>query len=69
MRPIIIGIAGGSGSGKTTVALRVAGQFTNRRVVILHHDSYYVDRPDAIAPKWMVSFNVTPVVKNIFADW
>jgi hypothetical protein len=29
--------------------------------------NYYVDRPDAIAPKWMVSFNVTPVVKNIFA--
>jgi hypothetical protein len=30
--------------------------------------NYYVDRPDAIAPKWMVSFNVTPVVKNIFAQ-
>ena len=31
--------------------------------------NYYVDRPDLIAPKWMVSFNVSPVVKNIFADW
>ncbi|MCD6174429.1 MAG: hypothetical protein J7K65_01505 [Planctomycetes bacterium] len=28
-----------------------------------------VDRPDLIAPKWMVSFNVSPVVKNIFAEW
>lgn len=46
MRPIIVGIAGGSGSGKTTVAMRVAAQFPNRRVVILHHDSYYRDRTD-----------------------
>ena len=46
MRPIIIGIAGGSGSGKTTVALRVAEQFVNRKVVIVHHDSYYRSRPE-----------------------
>ncbi|GJM45259.1 MAG: uridine kinase [Gemmatimonadota bacterium] len=46
MRPIIIGIAGGSGSGKTTVALRVAEQFVKRKVVILHHDSYYRNRPE-----------------------
>ena len=31
--------------------------------------NYYVERPDLIAPKWMVSFNVSPVIKNIFADW
>ena len=29
--------------------------------------NYYVERPDEIAPEWMVSFNVAPVVKNIFA--
>jgi hypothetical protein len=29
--------------------------------------NYYVERPDAIAPEWMVSFNVAPVVENIFA--
>ncbi len=46
MRPIVIGIAGGSGSGKTTVALRVAENFVKRRVVILNHDSYYRDRSD-----------------------
>ena len=46
MRPIVIGIAGGSGSGKTTVALRLADHFVNRKVVILHHDSYYRDRPE-----------------------
>jgi uridine kinase len=46
VRSIIIGIAGGSGSGKTTVATRLADHFQNRPVVILHHDSYYVDRSD-----------------------
>ena len=46
MRPVVIGIAGGSGSGKTTVALRLAERFPRRRVVILHHDSYYRDHPD-----------------------
>jgi hypothetical protein len=29
--------------------------------------NYYVERPDSIAPEWMVAFNVSPVVKNIFA--
>jgi len=43
---VIIGIAGGSGSGKTTVALRLADRFRDRRVVILHHDSYYRDRSE-----------------------
>lgn len=29
--------------------------------------NYYVERPDAIAPEWMVGFNLAPVVENIFA--
>jgi uridine kinase len=45
-RPVVIGIAGGSGSGKTTVALRLADRFAGKSVVILHHDSYYRDRPE-----------------------
>ena len=31
--------------------------------------NYYVERPDAIAPEWMVGFNVAPVVQNKLADW
>ena len=31
--------------------------------------NYYVERPDAIAPEWMVGFNVAPVVKNFFDEW
>lgn len=45
-RPVIIGIAGGSGSGKTTVAFRVKERFPQKTVEIIHHDSYYHDRPD-----------------------
>ena len=46
MGAIVIGIAGGSGSGKTTVALRLADHFAHEKVTILHHDSYYRDRSD-----------------------
>ncbi len=46
MDPIIIGIGGGTGSGKTTVAREVRKHFPEESVVILHHDSYYVDRGD-----------------------
>lgn len=46
MGAIVIGIAGGTGSGKTTVALRLAEQFANEKVAIVHHDSYYRDRAD-----------------------
>jgi len=41
--PVVIGIAGGSGSGKTTVAVRVRERAPGRTVAILHHDSYYRD--------------------------
>jgi uridine kinase len=46
MSPLVIGIAGGSGSGKTTVAQRVAGALPPSRVSTLEHDAYYRDRPD-----------------------
>jgi len=41
--PVIIGIAGGSGSGKTTVALRVREACPGKTIQIIHHDSYYHD--------------------------
>ena len=30
--------------------------------------NYYIDKPDEFGPEWMISFSVTPVVKNVFAD-
>jgi uridine kinase len=46
MGSIVLGIAGGSGSGKTTVALRLAEHFAHEKVAILHHDAYYRDRSE-----------------------
>ena len=43
LAPVIIGIAGGSGSGKTTVALRVRETCPDKTIRIIHHDSYYHD--------------------------
>jgi len=41
--PVIIGVAGGSGSGKTTVALKVREACPGKTIQIIHHDSYYHD--------------------------
>lgn len=43
MKPLIIGLAGGTGSGKTTVANRILEKLDTKRVVVLQHDSYYKD--------------------------
>ena len=40
---LIIGIAGGSGSGKTTVVKKILKQFPANQVAIVHMDSYYKD--------------------------
>jgi uridine kinase len=42
-RPILLGVAGGSGSGKTTVVRRLVEAIGPGAVVVLHHDSYYRD--------------------------
>ena len=44
--PLIVGVAGGSGSGKTTVARRIAEALPQSAVTILEHDAYYRDRSD-----------------------
>lgn len=41
MRTILIGIAGGTGSGKTTLADKLVENFGNDEVSILRHDNYY----------------------------
>jgi uridine kinase len=42
-RPLVIGIAGGSGSGKTTVAQEILQRVGPDRIAYLQHDSYYKD--------------------------
>jgi uridine kinase len=42
----VIGVAGGSGSGKTTVVRRIVDSLGLDRVTLLDHDRYYRDRND-----------------------
>ena len=43
VRPLIIGIAGGSGSGKSTVARSIADSLVDAQVAFLDMDAYYRD--------------------------
>ena len=46
MQPLVIGVAGGSGSGKTTVVRKIVDALEDTRVTVLEHDRYYRDRND-----------------------
>lgn len=46
MAPFVIGVAGGSGSGKTTVVRRIVDSLGPDQVTRLDHDRYYRDRND-----------------------
>lgn len=41
MNTIIIGIAGGTGSGKTTLTEKLREHFGSDEVSVINHDSYY----------------------------
>ncbi len=46
MASYVVGVAGGTGSGKSTVAERIVEAVPPHKVSILHHDNYYRDRQD-----------------------
>lgn len=43
MIPLVIGIAGGTGSGKTSVTNRILERLDEKEVIVIQHDSYYKD--------------------------
>ena len=43
-RPLVIGIAGGTGSGKTTIAQQLASSIPPGRCALVEHDAYYRDQ-------------------------
>jgi uridine kinase len=43
---LVIGVAGGSGSGKTTVVRKIVESIGHSQVTVLEHDRYYRDRLD-----------------------
>jgi uridine kinase len=48
LRPLVIGIGGGSGSGKTTIAQAVVSGLSG--VALIQHDSYYRHQPHLSLP-------------------
>ena len=40
-KPIVIGVTGGSGSGKTSVSRAILNNFPDARISMIEHDSYY----------------------------
>jgi uridine kinase len=46
MKPFVIGVAGGSGSGKTTVVRRIVESLGDDQVSLIEHDRYYRPRDD-----------------------
>lgn len=43
-KPLIIGVAGGTGSGKSRLVRQIADCISNQNIMIINHDSYYKDR-------------------------
>ena len=43
-KPIVIGIAGGTGSGKTSISAKVMKTFEDKSVLLIQQDSYYRDQ-------------------------
>lgn len=46
MKPIIIGVSGGSGSGKTTIVDIIMDALGKQDVIVIKHDDYYKDQSD-----------------------
>jgi uridine kinase len=56
--PLVIGIAGGTGSGKTTIADVVLGRIGAEHIAFLPHDAYYHDLNDLpLAQRETVNFD------------
>lgn len=45
-QPILIGITGGTGSGKSTIAKEICNRFNEDYIVKIEQDSYYKDQSD-----------------------
>lgn len=65
MTPVLIGIAGGTGSGKTTVATKIVEQLPPGRALLIQHDSYYRDRSHlSPAERERINFDEPDALEN-----
>ncbi len=61
-RPIIIGVTGGSGGGKTSVSRAILDHFPNEKISMIEHDSYYKEqRGQDYRMGWMVIVGSIPI--------
>lgn len=56
MTPLVLGVAGGTGSGKTTVAQEIVRRVGPKRVAVVTHDRYYHDL-SSLDPKELLHHN------------
>ena len=49
-KPIIIGVTGGSGGGKTSVSRAILSNFPDEKIAMIEHDSYYKDLTSVYKP-------------------
>ncbi|WP_187695391.1 uridine kinase [Oceanobacillus piezotolerans] len=43
-KPVVIGVAGGSGSGKTSVTRSICKRFSDKTILVIEQDYYYKDQ-------------------------
>lgn len=44
IKPVVIGVAGGSGSGKTSVTRSICKRFSDKTILVIEQDYYYKDQ-------------------------
>ena len=65
---LIVGIAGGTGSGKTTVVKKLLEVFPNGEVVVIPQDSYYKDNSH-IPPEERQNINFVYDIFYKYSGW
>ena len=45
-KSIVVGVAGGTGAGKSTIVKEILKQLGTEKVSVIQHDSYYKNRPE-----------------------
>lgn len=55
-KPLVIGIGGGTGAGKTTIARAIMAELPDKSAAYMQHDSYYRDRPE-LSPEQRTRLN------------
>ena len=57
-RPMVIGVTGGSGSGKTTVSQDIIKRLAGESVVMVPQDAYYQDQSEkSMADRRMTNYD------------